>query len=130
MPAPPSTLEEEHERFYAALGKAITQWQHVEDALSRLYCGVFVVDDFWPASATYHTILAFEIRLEMVNAVLRTACGPSFIQLWNPLYNKASRRAKRRNQLAHFSLLVDASKRPGYRLHLQPSLYDTRAHQK
>lgn len=38
LPAP--TLQEEEQAFYAALGKAITQWQRVEESLALIFSTV------------------------------------------------------------------------------------------
>jgi hypothetical protein len=130
MPPATLTLDEERERFYAALGKAITQWQEVEAAISRLFQDAMGIDAFWPASVSFHAVMSFEIRLDMTNAALQAIRGQLFMDSWRPLYAKCSKRYKRRNQLAHFHLFADEMRRSGYRLHLAPSIFDGRAIQR
>jgi hypothetical protein len=130
MPPATLTLDEEQERFYAALGKAITQWQVVEAAISRLYCDALGEEAFWPASVSFHSIFSFEGRLDMTNAALQATRNQAFMNSWRPLYSKCTKRYRRRNFLAHFHLYIDETGRPGYRLHLAPSIFDGRAIQR
>lgn len=78
----------------------------------------------------FHAVMSFEIRLDMTNAALQAIRGQVFMDSWRPLYAKCSKRYKRRNQLAHFHLFADETRRSGYRLHLAPSIFDGRAIQR
>jgi hypothetical protein len=132
MTMPPATLtiDKERERFYAVLGKAITQWQEVEAAISRLFLDALGVDAYWPANVSFHAAISFEVRLNMTDAALRATRGQAFMESWKPPYAKCLKRYKRRNQLAHFHLFTDHAKRSGYRILLSPSIFDGRAIQR
>jgi hypothetical protein len=124
MPPASLTLWDEEERFYGALGKAVTQWQEVEQALAMIFLDAHTQSTRLRANVIFHTVLSFETRLDMVDAALKASRGTKFLAKWQTLFNRCSKRARRRNQLAHFGLMVDPKRRPGYRYHLRPSIFD------
>jgi hypothetical protein len=133
-------MAEEEQVFYTALGKAITQWQSVEDALSIIFTTLLSARPLpdLTVSAAFHTILNFRAKLDMTSAAfemkafLGAADRPpgvmdAMFEAWTPLKNRAHKRSLRRNELAHFAMSVDDRKKPGYRYTLRPSLVDMRA---
>jgi hypothetical protein len=126
MTIPPASipLSDEEERFYGALGKAITQWQEVEQALAMLFLDAHTQDTWLRANVVFHSVLSFETRMDMVDAALKVSRSKAFLAKWEPLFKRCAKRAKRRNQLAHFTLSVDPNRRAGYRCHLRPSIFD------
>jgi hypothetical protein len=96
-------LPERERLFFEAVGRAFGQWQHVEMQLFRVYARLVRPDNAEVASAAFHSVINFNVRLGMTNAAAHVAlAGGSALALWNPLYNRAGRQAKRRNELAHF----------------------------
>jgi hypothetical protein len=128
MTLPPTSIshEEEQERFYAALGKAITQWQLVEGALALVFCRLIGNQAFSSANMAFHAAISFTTKLEITNAaaISRLKTGPLWSE-WTALHNKASRGNNKRNQLVHSMLAVKPG-RPGYRYHLRPNVFDMR----
>ena len=129
MSLPPATLspEEEETRFYAALGRTISQWQEVEAALSRIFCDLANPQAGSIANVAFHTVLSFDSKLGMTHAAVGLGVNDVGRAEWSPLHNRASRRNDRRNQLAHFMVAYDPTRKPGYRYHLRPNIFDARA---
>ena len=122
VPLETLTIEDERERFYAALGKAITQWQHVEAAVGRIFSNAISITEHEATNHAFYAIISFDTKLYMTDcAVCASSITKSKLDRWKPLYNKANRRNKRRNYLAHYMLEIDETRRPGYRVHLRPS---------
>jgi hypothetical protein len=46
---------------------------------------------------------------------------------WKTLRNRISKRADRRNEMAHFAMHMDASKKPGHRFYLAPNMINVNA---
>jgi hypothetical protein len=142
MTDPPSTLalQEEERAFYAALGKALTQWQRIEENLAIIFASVAGSHGLpdMAANAAFHAVLNFNTKLAMTDSALKMksflstlerAPGASdpMIDQWDTLKKRAERRAKRRNELAHFGMAFDRAGAPGNRYTLQPSAIDMRA---
>jgi hypothetical protein len=138
----PPSLEEEEHLFYATLGKAVTQWQHVEEALAFIFCEL--VGPSQPlqndessvnANAAFHAVLNFETKLGMTHSafewtrfdVPEPPTHDEIADEWNTLHNRAQRRAKRRNELVHFMIIVDHTRKVGQRCYLRPNVSDFRA---
>jgi hypothetical protein len=142
MTTPPDTvaLQEEERTFYAALGKALTQWQRIEENLAIIFASVagrHGLPDM-AANAAFHAVLNFNTKLAMTDSAIKMKSFLSVLERepgvsdpmigeWDTLKNRAERRAKRRNELAHFALAFDRAKTPGNRYTLQPSAIDMRA---
>ena len=132
-------LEQEREKLYTALGRAITQWQGVEEGVSLLFSSLVVreSDQSAVANAAFHSILNFESKLGMIHSAInmhffgwplthgQEPCEP--LEEWRPLHNRAIRRAKRRNELAHFALTLDEKRKPGQRYYLSPNIINLRS---
>lgn len=132
MSLPPENLkyEEEEERFYAAMGRALDQWQKVETFLLCIFCRLMGHPNNNAANMAFHTILNFDTKLGMTHSVATVTlpiAAPHLWTQWIPLHNRASRRNDRRNELAHFAVIADPKAKPGYRFHLQPSPLNARA---
>jgi hypothetical protein len=116
------SLSDERQQLYSVIGEAITSWIGVEDQLANLFA-YFVAGDgkSFPAKASFHQVLNFNTRLATTNAA--AAYAEIDHARWKTLYNRLKRKAKLRNELAHFTILRSASI-PGDQpyLHLAPSL--------
>jgi len=129
MTMPPATLsyEEEEQRFYAALGKAITQWVFVEAAVGFIFSNPIGLTERTAKNLAFYTIIDFKTKLDLTDSAIdgSTAAAPLRDE-WKSLYNKATKRNKRRNYLAHYMAGFDQAKRAGYRWHLRPSAFNDR----
>jgi hypothetical protein len=133
-------LEMEEQSFYAALGKAITQWQTVEEWLAIIF--VSATGGMGPNGsallASFHAIINFNSKVAMVEAALATKVflerkiddkaedNPRYTA-WRNLKNRLGKRADRRNEFVHFSLHVEEDNPPGSRFYLSPSAMDVNA---
>ena len=82
------------------------------------------------ASAAFHSVINFNVRLGMTNAAAHvTLAGDPLLPIWNPLYNRAGRQAKRRSELAHFAVVyvVNPPIPSEFGLFLQPSIFNEEA---
>lgn len=136
---PPATPEDEIRGFYAALGKAITQWQSVEEGLTVIFSAAIGGEAAGAAAnAAFQAALNFNTKLAMVDSALATIAflsafhrmpgeaSPMYAD-WTPLKNRASRRADRRNEMAHFAMHLDETRKPGYRCYLAPNVINVNA---
>ena len=142
MTRPPAdlALDEEEKLFYGALGKAITQWQRVEEGLALIFSMAVSNNREMgvSANAAFHAVLNFNSKLAMTASALEMIAFHSvfdrqpgtenpMLAEWSPLNNRARRRADRRNDLAHFAMHLDDTRNPGYRWYLSPNIIDMRA---
>lgn len=141
MTHPPSTLtlEEEEREFYAALGKAITQWQAIEEWLAMIFASAVGKQSAdVTANAALHAVINFNTKLAMTStaiemlAFLSTFERPPgtespMLMEWTTLRTRCEKRSGRRNELAHFAMERDDKRKPGYRYRLQPNIIDMRA---
>jgi hypothetical protein len=121
------TLPEQERHFFEAVGRAFGQWQHVEMQLFRVYGRLVRPDHAEVASAAFHSVINFNTRLGMTNAAAHVAlAGSPALSIWNPLYNRAGRQAKRRNELAHFAVVygVNPPTPSEFGPFLQPSIFN------
>jgi hypothetical protein len=116
MPPKNLTLEDEEQAFYAALGKAITQWQAVEESLAWIFMAVVTegIHRSSVANAAFHAIISFQPKLDMIDSAMTTVAllspferGPDADKSMFTLRNRAGKRADRRNDMAHFAMHMD-----------------------
>jgi hypothetical protein len=129
------TLEAEVQAFYAALGKAMAQWQPVESALAIIFTAIVSGDINRQSlgNATFHALASFKPKLEMLDAAMAAAsvifplerspwADKSIFSEWNALRNRTSKRADRRNEIAHFAMHIEPMNPPGRRCFLAPNV--------
>jgi hypothetical protein len=126
MTIPPATLtlEEEEVRFYAAIGKALTQWQSIETGLANIFCAIVGrPGDSGLANIAFYSVENFRAKLAMTNnvATARFSFVPARNSEWCSLHKSAVARSKKRNFLAHYQLEIETHRNPGERCRLRPS---------
>lgn len=106
--------------LYIRLGHAMTQWTQVEDALLKVLWMLQDKPEFAITSAIFHTPISDQVRIDMVNNVASIMLKNSpLLDEWRKLHERAKRRLRKRNSLAHKTALhhpTDPSKsvlRPG-----------------
>jgi hypothetical protein len=118
---------EQERAFFEVVGRAFGLWQHVEMQLFRVYARLIRPENAEVASAAFHSVVNFNTRLGMTNAAAQVALvGSVALSVWSPLHNRAGRRAKRRNELAHFAVVygVNPPTPVEFGPFLQPSIFD------
>ena len=107
-------INEEQIAFYSEIGRAITQWAHVEFALAWLVAWRLNPNDQPLNVAGFLSIENIRTKLQYADTVL-SACIQSDIQRadWATLMGRIGRLAKKRNRLAHSWVLTDGVSKPG-----------------
>ena len=114
------------DEFLYSLASALLSWQPVEAALFMIFN--FLVGPHKNPnvlSATYHTVVNFNIRLAMIDAVAGLVLKDDpYLSEWEKLSKRASKAAKNRNVLVHFGLVTHTDHKGDKSLRLQPSAFD------
>lgn len=105
MPGPYTVPDE----FYAAIGKCLHAWSSVEMALAELFVSLHDAEldqTKRHLRAAFDAIQSLDVRLSMINASVQSDPRNEaiFKEKWGALYNKTSRMARKRHQVAHFSI--------------------------
>jgi hypothetical protein len=117
------TLDEEKREFYAALGKAITEWGGVEDHLYMVLQNCLRPADHTTIAAVFYAIENFRSKLGAVNAAVAIAlAGSVHLAAWDKIATAITRKINRRNALAHHQVLIDPSKPEGQRVILRSAV--------
>jgi hypothetical protein len=124
--AKPAILDE-RQRFYAAIGFAVSQWQHVEAALANILIFLVVAGDWFAANAAFFSSISFAGKLDMVDAAAQKhlLVQPDLLTEWGNLRDEALSKSKLRNNFAHYMSAVRIAPRDKYRLYLEPSILNT-----
>jgi hypothetical protein len=128
------TMDEEQSAFYENLGRCISQWAHVEDGLFQCYMvALGQLDSILPAQAGFYAVQSPEGKLSVANSAVRFCLleienrSADMAGLWKSLVKKVEKRRTRRNQLAHFQVLISMENKPGRRVMLRPALFNPNA---
>ena len=117
--------EEERLRFYAALGLCIAQWSHVEDALASVFSEAMSGRSLIVTWGAFYAIQSPETKIDATNAAVAMRLhNGALLNAWQRLFNHAHRKRKRRNNIAHFQVLIYPKEPEGRRYILRPMLLD------
>jgi hypothetical protein len=124
--AAPTSIQEQQRLFFERLGRAVGNWQLVEMQLFRVYARLARCENADVASAAFHAIVGFRVRLDITDAAAQTALTGQTLAAWDALYRRTRRLSKRRNLLAHFVVVYGINKPtlPEHGPFLQPSVFD------
>lgn len=125
------SIENERQRFFAALGEAISQWAWVEYHLFHVYVRLVRPELFKATSASFHAVVNFRSKLAMVDAAASFALTKEEdIVEWTTLKNKLGRLVKLRNAMAHMPVYTAPQLPSDKSVHLAPSILDFRVDHK
>lgn len=111
---PVITPTEEYVLFYQAIGVAITQWAHVEDALYRLTARAFNKSDSSTLAFGFFSIENFRSKLAFVDRTFPDIPDSSSHEPeWANIRDRISGLSSRRNQLAHGRVMNYLNDTPG-----------------
>lgn len=113
------SVNEERVWFYYYLGRAITSWAHVEQALCWVGCCAFSEDDQMQFVTTFFSIENFRSKLQVVDRLVEQKFEHK-LDTWQGLKINTERLSKVRNQLAHYPVLGYLNGKPGQRIALLP----------
>jgi hypothetical protein len=100
----------DEDAIYAAVGRALTTWGGVEDALGQVYCVTVNPRHFEPAERAYWAIASFEGRLKMTRLAIEQRTRPYpllplLLPIWTLLDADLTAQNGIRNQIAHGSVV-------------------------
>lgn len=114
-------INEERLAFYYELGLAITQWAHVEAALSMVVRACFSRKDAGTHALGFFTIESFRAKLAYADSVVSTKfLGTAHMADWGGIRTKMGGCSIVRNKLAHYFVLNDYRSKAGRRIMLLP----------
>jgi hypothetical protein len=133
---PPTKVvgDESADPIFLAVGKALSNWEHVENCLAQVFATFVgahisnnVVD---PAVRAYGAIVGFKSRVGMLNAAAKAYFNPARqlkqkADTWKDLKEKVTEFSNRRNDIAHASaeLVFDTKTEKAWGFYLLPGLY-------
>lgn len=102
-------LQEQAEKLYLAVGMALSAWNSVEWALSRLFAQSLSPKTFNPSTsssvseAAYWAIASVEARIKMVDVAMTEAyfADPEIKSTWANICDRVNRGRRVRNKIAH-----------------------------
>jgi len=110
-----------HQEFFSAYGQALARWADVELNIFLIYLTTLGLSSsnatkqheaqLLAAAAAYHEVANWRSRSAMVDAALKLRNLPEPLsQRWKTLSSRSSKKAKRRNNLAHWSVSNEMDK--------------------
>jgi hypothetical protein len=121
--------QEQVDRFFKTLGRAISLWQLVETALYEVYERALGPLRPGACGASFHSIQSFSGKLSATDAAVSFALieDGATLEQWKQLRRKADEKARRRNEFAHFSTYIMFNKEhENEKIRLEPPMYDWR----
>lgn len=101
--------ENESQELMLMAGKCLAAWSGVEMSLRELFVRLNGISDMTsPLAAAFDSVQSFEVRLNMLNTLIRADHGTDdgkFRPAWNALHNALSRNKRRRAEVAHFAIV-------------------------
>jgi len=110
----------DEEQVYAAVGRALSAWSHVEESLYMILLtatlpklprpsSIYLQDSFRAIESfsAFWAIESFSAQLNMVDAAVKTryATHPECLALWSVLYKRARSKNNLRNEMAHGTVM-------------------------
>jgi hypothetical protein len=105
-------LASEMDKVYLALGRAISDWGKVEQALCRVFTSCFPIEHSAPAGHAFHEPRSFMTQHNMTSravhiAVLATKTPDVLAERWSALSKELTKANSDRNKLAHGSVVCE-----------------------
>ncbi|MGE3782645.1 MAG: hypothetical protein AB7H71_07880 [Alphaproteobacteria bacterium] len=106
-PEPPflDTVPNSREQFERAVGRAITNWQEVDEALCELFVVLSRCRTDGIARAIYWTLHDFSDKLTITRNVARLVFDESSFLIFNRLRNRLIKASEVRNAIAHYHVI-------------------------
>lgn len=126
---PPKQVAE----FFEAVGRAISAWGLVEEALYLLFEKATAPSRPGASGCAFHVLL-FRSKLAATDAAVRFALlgvkaadKDRLVEEWEKLHKKAGKRAARRNHFAHFQVFTHFQEvTENRKVQLRPPMFDFR----
>jgi hypothetical protein len=99
---------------YAAIGRALSAWHSVEMELCRVFCQASYPDRFHPLysdspdAQAYWSMFSIQQRLKAITRMMEVSpVGKLFFDQWMGLRQNIAKHSKKRNQLAHGTVVFN-----------------------
>jgi hypothetical protein len=120
-----SGFGEEFDQIVFEVGSGINAWSLVEFELCLLFKQALQADNEDGASAAFYAMRSFEARLAITNAALESILTlkdmpPELHAEWTNIFNRTSKKAKKRAELAHSGMVMEDGKA---KLEVFPKMY-------
>lgn len=116
------TPSEEHIAFYMAIGRAVTQWAHVEHGLYHIASRIFGGDAMGSLAFGFLSIENFRSKLAFVDRAYGTAIFfREFEADWADLRDHVRGLSSRRNEIAHGRVIIYPNSKVGRRYAIVPT---------
>jgi hypothetical protein len=118
------TENEEQVCFYFELGLAITQWAHVEQAMSWLVSHCLASKEETAVARSFFSIENFRSKLAFTDAVIQEtqSIKAATKAEWNGIRPEVETASGTRNKLAHYSVIHLLHAKPGRRMAFYPRI--------
>jgi hypothetical protein len=112
--------------FFAAIGEAVSAWQHVELMLYRVYECLIEPGKIAACNAAFYAVRDFRLKLDITNAAAEQSLMRSpLLEKWRKLSKKAGNRSIKRNHIVHFIVLsTNDTLRIEDRIYLSPNVFN------
>lgn len=106
MPVSKVTISPEFTELAALVGQALDKWSHVEMELASLFRYLTDIPDQMVAHVAMASIQSFDARVQVCNNLMDVVTtSPLHEAYWKWLYNRLTKLAKKRNEIAHFTIV-------------------------
>lgn len=118
----PLNINEEQVCFYELIGRTITQWAHIEQALFSLAYNAFGPETRTSLGDAFASIENFRSKLAFTDrAVTGAKHLDEYASDWAALRDEVQAASKLRNSLAHSRVVIFGNAPPGRRLAIIPN---------
>ena len=98
--------------IYIAVGRAIEEWSWVETNLAILLEGLMWHGRSDLVGPAFHAVVNFNSKLKMVDTVAQRVLTAKRLDGWNTLRNRISKKADKRNEIAHSAIVMHGRTAP------------------
>jgi hypothetical protein len=121
-------IDQEHAgEFFETYGRTMLAWQDVEMNLFFIFNTLIRSPDYNVASAMYRAVTNLNTKLDMITEAVKAAFANNELSSeWVKLRKRIEDRARKRNLLAHYTILGDLSNGGHLTLWLARSVFDIR----
>jgi hypothetical protein len=113
--------------LYFDLGRALTQWQHVEIGVYHVFLCLTQMPNQLIASAVFFSPINFKDKLSMVDSAARFALTDTTrLDDWEKLSGKVRKKSRKRNELAHFMSIHNGAP-SDLKSYLRPNIWDAKS---
>lgn len=89
------------------VGQALHSWSTVELELAWLFTIITEIPDRRISQVAFAAIVSFDARVQMCNSIMPlVTMNDVHRRYWTWLYNRLTKKVKKRNELAHFTIVI------------------------